>query len=416
VTQEPDAGEPGATAPGSRLPTEDLVRRAGITAELAAGLVEGGLIQPDADGGFGDGAVRRARIIDQLLQAGLPLQALVDGVAMGAFTLDFVDSPVYERYAGHTAETFAEVSARTGVPLELLVVLREASGSAPAGPGDLVRPNELEMVPAIQSEFEFGVRPVVIERTIRAMGDAIRRLAEIESAMWASDVVGPILARGGTARDIVAETGGFSERLAPLTDRLILALHHTHQATSWMRNIFESAETVLARAGLIGDLDRPPAICFLDLTGYTRLTDEHGDEAAAETASRLARLVQRTSAAHGGKPIKWLGDGVMFHFREPAAAAVAALEMVDGAVAADLPRAHVGVHAGPVLFQEGDYFGRTVNVAARIADYARQGEVLVSQSVVDLSGGTPGLRFDEIGPVDLKGVAEPVRLHVVRRA
>jgi len=68
-----------------------------------------------------------------------------------------------------------------------------------------------------------------------------------------------------------------------------------------------------------------------------------------------------------------------------------------------------------VVFQEGDYFGRTVNVAARISDYARPGEVLVSQEVVDAASGTQ-LRFDEIGPVDLKGVAGAVSLHTARRA
>ena len=81
--------------------------------------------------------------------------------------------------------------------------------------------------------------------------------------------------------------------------------------------------------------------------------------------------------------MKWLGDGVMFHFREPAAAVLAAVAMVAVVGSQGLPPAHVGIHAGPVVFQEGDYFGRTVNLAARIAEYARPGEVLVSQEVVD---------------------------------
>src|SRR5207344_2335494 len=119
-----------------------------------------------------------------------------------------------------------------------------------------------------------------------------------------------------------------------------------------------------------------------DLTGYTRFTAERGDKAAAELAETLRRLVQRTSVEHGGRPVKWLGDGVMFHFRDPGPAVVAALEMIDGIATAGLPPAHVGLHAGPVLFQDGDYFGRTVNVASRIAGYARPGEVVVSQAVV----------------------------------
>jgi adenylate cyclase len=92
---------------------------------------------------------------------------------------------------------------------------------------------------------------------------------------------------------------------------------------------------------------------------------------------------------------------------------LAALAMVDGVAHHELPPAHVGVHAGPVVFQEGDYFGRTVNLAARIADEARPGEVLVSQEVVDAAAGT-SVTFTEIGPVELKGVSGPLRLHAAR--
>lgn len=87
--------------------------------------------------------------------------------------------------------------------------------------------------------------------------------------------------------------------------------------------------------------------------------------------------------------------------------------MVAGLSAADLPRAHVGLHAGPVIRQEGDYYGQAVNLAARIGDYARPGEVLVSRAVVDASAGS-GLAFDEIGGVELKGISGLVELFAVR--
>jgi adenylate cyclase len=88
---------------------------------------------------------------------------------------------------------------------------------------------------------------------------------------------------------------------------------------------------------------------------------------------------------------------------------LSALEMVEALPAAGLPPVHVGLHAGPVLFQEGDYFGQTVNLSARIADYARPGEVLVTRSVADASTESE-IRFDEVGPVELKGVAGTVPL------
>jgi adenylate cyclase len=105
---------------------------------------------------------------------------------------------------------------------------------------------------------------------------------------------------------------------------------------------------------------------------------------------------------------------VMFYFPNPGDGVMAALDMVEGLPAAGLPPAHVGIHAGPVVFQDGDYFGRTVNIAARIAEYARPGEVLVSQEVVDATD-LDGVDVAAIGPIELKGVSQPLSLHSVRR-
>jgi adenylate cyclase len=87
----------------------------------------------------------------------------------------------------------------------------------------------------------------------------------------------------------------------------------------------------------------------------------------------------------------------------------AALEMVDSLADAGLPPAHVGLDTGPVLYQQGDYFGQTVNAAARIADYARPREVLVTQAVADASS-RDGIEFHDIGAVELKGVSGTVHL------
>jgi adenylate cyclase len=179
--------------------------------------------------------------------------------------------------------------------------------------------------------------------------------------------------------------------------------------------MLQGFEESLAEGGLYSRIERPPAMCFLDITGYTRLTAEHGDRAAADLAEQLERLVRRTSVRHGGRPVKWLGDGVMFWFRDPGLGVVAALEMSAGVASSGLPPAHVGLHAGPVLVQGGDYFGQTVNIASRIAEYARPGEVLVSQAVVDIARAQP-LSFTEIGPIELKGVPGPTTLFSAKPA
>jgi class 3 adenylate cyclase len=94
-------------------------------------------------------------------------------------------------------------------------------------------------------------------------------------------------------------------------------------------------------------------MCFLGLVGYTRLTEDRGDDAAAEIAANLAELTQRAARTRGGLPVKWLGDGIMFFFKRPGAAVLSALEMVRQAPAAGLPPAHVGIHAGPNRLRAG---------------------------------------------------------------
>ncbi|HEV3497741.1 MAG TPA: adenylate/guanylate cyclase domain-containing protein [Actinomycetes bacterium] len=177
------------------------------------------------------------------------------------------------------------------------------------------------------------------------------------------------------------------------------------------------AEAAMERAGLARRRPaRPPAIAFLDLTGYTKLTEERGDRAAAELAARLVDVVYELAHRHGGRPVKLLGDGVMFHFPDPAQGVLCGLELVDRAPRVGLPRARMGVDTGPVVFQNGDYFGRTVNVAARISDYAPPGAVLVTDAVVTAAHGLDAVRFAPVGPVSLKGIAVPVDLYAVTAA
>jgi adenylate cyclase len=114
-------------------------------------------------------------------------------------------------------------------------------------------------------------------------------------------------------------------------------------------------------------------------------------------------LVNRSSRQHGGLPVKWLGDGVMVYFREPAGAVLAALRTVERLPGTGLPPAHVGVAAGPVVIQGGDFFGRTVNLAARIATHAGPGQVLVNDRVAQ-SVSLDGVAFVPVAEVALEGL------------
>jgi adenylate cyclase len=389
--------------------------RAGISPDELRGLVERGILQPDVAGRFTEADVRRVGVVQSIVAAGIPIDLLADTLRSGGFSLAFMDDPSYSLFTSFTSETFQEVSARTGVPLNLLIAARETAGGVTPAPGDRVRDGELPVVNLLEFQLAHGFRPITLERHLRVIGDSLRRIAETSGDAWRSDVLDPLFSAGLSGAEIGAASGEVSAGMTALDEQALLAIYRAHQARVWTANIIGGAESVLAAAGLHNRLDHPPAMCFLDITGYTRLTQERGDAAAADLAISLARLVERTSLRHEGRPVKWLGDGVMLFFPKPGPGVVAALEMVAGVAEAGLPPAHVGLHAGPVIFQEGDYYGQTVNVAARIAEYARPGEVLVSQEVVDAASQSD-VAFREIGPVELKGVGGAMRLHAAFRS
>ncbi|MFL6271889.1 MAG: adenylate/guanylate cyclase domain-containing protein [Actinomycetes bacterium] len=398
-----------------RYSLDEAADRAGVGSEYISDLVAAKLLTPEPDGTFSEGDARRAASLHAITSSGIPLQTFAQIATR--MSLDFMDSPVYERFASISRETFRGVSERTGVPLDLLATIRETLGAPSPSPDDRMRDQELQIVPFLELVIRGGSNPQTLDRLLRVIGDSLRRVAETEADWYYHEVLLPQRAR--ESADANGPNGGIepdnSEALDAYIDRALLAMYHGQQGRTWMRNVIRTAGLQVSDAGL---MDRPqvlPGICFLDITGYTRLTQEHGDAAAASLADELSRVVQRTSAQFGGRAIKWLGDGVMFYFDDPAKGVLAALEMIEGVGASGLPPAHVGIDCGPVTFQQGDYFGQTVILASRIADFARPGEVVVSESVASAAADQP-VTFTEIGPVELKGVPGPLRLHIARRS
>lgn len=154
---------------------------------------------------------------------------------------------------------------------------------------------------------------------------------------------------------------------------------------------------------------RPPAICFIDLSGYTALTEELGDQVAAERAGTLGTLLQELAHTSGGRVVKLLGDGAMLQFPDPSTAVRCGLEMVEQVEQAGLPPARVGIASGPVVFRDGDCYGRVVNLAARVMDRARPRQVMATPEVVTVTPSEHA-RFQNIGPVKLKGIAAAIEL------
>ncbi|MGH8952553.1 MAG: adenylate/guanylate cyclase domain-containing protein, partial [Acidimicrobiia bacterium] len=346
---------------------------------------------------------------------GVPLEGLASAVREGTLSFAYLDVSAFDWFAGLTSTTFGELSATSGISLELLALVRESFGYAEPRPQDYVREDELAVIQAIDLLQSHGYQPEIVVSLLRVYADSLRRIAEAETQAYRTEVELPLLESGMTEREMLDAQAEIGSLLTPGFEQALIAMYHGQQERTWTKSAVDDIERVLEREGLYSRISHPPAVSFLDLTGYTRLTEEEGDEAAADLAAELRALVRKSSLEHRGESVKWLGDGVMFYFPDPSQGLMGALDMVEGIAARGLPPARVGIHAGPVIFQEGDYFGRTVNIASRMADYARPGEVLVSEEVVEAASATP-VTFNAIGPVTLKGVTDPLSLYTAHRS
>jgi len=399
------------------LSAAGLAELAGATEAEVEHMVDLGILVPrDGADPFLASDVQKIRLAKACGQAGLPMEGIASVIGAGRLSFAFLEAPTYRRWAVRSARTYRQVSEEAGVPLDLLRDALESMGFARAAPDDPIREDELEVVPLVRLVHTTGVldRPWTT-RVGRGFAEGMRLIANVENDAYHARFELPVLESGADQRTAMELASRMSGDFTPLVDRALMGIYRRQQELAWTEHLVEHIETELEAAGVLGRPERVPAMCFLDLVGYTRLTEERGDHAAAELAASLSVLVQRSSREHGGVPVKWLGDGVMVHFREPAGAVLSALRMVRQLPEAGLPPAHVGVAAGPVVAQGGDFFGRTVNVAARIAASAGEGQVLVSERVAE-TAPPPGVTFVELGELRLKGIARPVRVLEARPA
>ncbi len=393
------------------LSASELADLVGVTAVEVDRLVDLGILVPrDGAGPFLETDVQKVRLATACERAGLPMEAIAAAVRAGRLSFAFLEAAPYRRWAVRSSRTYRAVSEETGIPLEVLGGALDSMGFARVAPEELIREDELEVVPLLQLGLSTGVLDLAwLTRIGRAYAEGLRLAANVEHEAYRARFTGPARTSGADQRTVMELASQLATAFLPLVDRALMGIYRRQQEVVWTEDLVEDIEHELESAGVLGRPGRVPAMSFLDLVGYTRLTEEQGDQAAAELAASLAVLVDRSSREHGGVPVKWLGDGVMVHFQEPAGAVLSALQMVQQLPQAGLPPAHVGVAAGPVVAQGGDYFGRTVNLAARIAARAGAGQVLVSESVAE-AASPQGVAFVEVRQAQLKGFARSVPL------
>jgi adenylate cyclase len=391
---------------------DDVASRAGVTKEYVRRLTELGALEGRNDE-YGEQDVHRVALLHAWETAGLSPESILTAVRQGELSFSFLETPGWA-LPERPDLTYRKLSERQGVPLSLVLGIHEAIGFEAPDPDERVRQDDLVMVELARTFLGVGASESAVRRVFHLYADNLRRLATAEADLYRVEVARSLRTTGMTEAELMSQGSKLGQDVTPLVHRALEGIYERHRQHVWSEDSIARAEAALERAGLHQRVTRPPAICFVDLTGYTRLTEEQGDEVAARIAATLATLVEDVSRQHGGRAVRWLGDGGMFLFKEPAAAMVAALEIRDRAPEAGLPPTHIGIHSGPVVSQDGDIFGRTVNVASRIAARAEAGEVLTSAETVELVEDRR-LHFVLVGPASLKGVSRPVTLYRVLR-
>jgi adenylate cyclase len=156
---------------------------------------------------------------------------------------------------------------------------------------------------------------------------------------------------------------------------------------------------------------------FADIAGYSLLTEQDGDEAAADLAIRFASGASSIARDHGAEVVKGLGDAVMVRADDAGQALRLALDLRREGDRDDvMPPIHAGLHTGPAVGRGGDWWGATVNVAARVAAAAGPGQILLTEATRLAAGQTGSIRLRELGPLRLKNITLPVQVYAASAA
>jgi adenylate cyclase len=309
-------------------------------------------------------------------------------------------SPAWSTFAraliGEPQFTSRDVAAATGVALAEARRLWRALGFAPVPEDERIfTQSDVAMLGAVRTLLEQqAAEPEVLLLLTRVIGQSLARVAEAQVAATASSGLGP----------------------AALLERTEVLAHGIEPflAYAWRRHLL--AALLRLAAGAEPSTGAPRlAIGFVDLVGFTVVSQQLTEGELAEMVDRFEALAYEHIPERGGRVVKMIGDEVMFAVDEGRVAAEIALALVE-AYARDpnLPEVRVGLAMGPAVSWEGDLYGPTVNLASRLVNIARPGTVLIADELGTQLEATGAFELRHLRSVALKGIGR-VRPWVLRR-
>jgi adenylate cyclase len=389
----------------------EAARRSGVPASTLKRWAEERIV-PLHDGQWTPAAAAQARVVARMRDRGYSLEDLKEAGREGRLAFGFAEE-LFTEDEEEADLPIEMVAAETGLEVELIERILTMMGT-PVGQERNLSVADAAALRLCAEVLGAGFPLVAFLQLIRVYVQSIRRIAEAEIRLFHLYVHEPLIRDGVPELRMAEAMGDLAARVMPLAAPLTEYLHNRYLRYYIEQDVVGHMETGGEQSTAEMELGHVAVtLCFIDLTGFTRFTEEEGDIEALDVVENFVETVEATMPREA-TIVKTIGDEVMVVSPDAAALtewAVAFLGRFDRR-----PQPRVGIHCGDAVYRDGDYFGNSVNLAHRIVNRALAGEVLVTDLVAASLEGRPSLRLDPIGEVSLKGFPVPTELFVVRAA
>ena len=387
-----------------RISLSEASRRSGVSQATLRRWAQEKIV-PVRRGRWTPAAAAQARVVARMRERGHSLEELKRAGREGRLAFGFVE----ELFPGkEETSSVEEVSKETGLEPDLVERILVILGT-PRAREQLLGPDDVSALRHCARVLAAGFPLVAFLQLMRVYVQSLRRVADAEVRLFHFYVHEPLIRDALPELEIAEEMGEMASDILPLATPLTEYLH-----TRYLRFFLEQDVVGHMEMDFDGAASQvhhiPVTLCFIDLTGFTRYTEEEGDLEALDVVEHFVETVEATLPPEA-TIVKTIGDEVMVVSPDPASLTVWAVGLLEGFP--ERPQPRVGIHYAQAVYRDGDYFGTHVNLAHRVVGRAQAGELLVTDTVTGALQGR-GLTCAPIGEVRLKGFPAPTPLFVVR--
>ncbi len=400
-----------AASPNNALTLAQVAVRAGVSPGTVRRWVKEGLV-PQYEGEWTPAAASHVRIVARLRERGHTVERIREASQSGRLVFGYIDELLPTSEGRHT---LAEAARATGLKPEQIERIVAAMGLSVLSV-ESISDEDLQVLRYGADILAAGFPLPALLQIARVYGQAMAQIADAEVRLFHLYAHEPLMRAGVSGVEVAEEMEALTREMLPFAVPFINYLHARLLAYFVEQDVIGHIEA---------DLDEDTAeegrlrvtVAFADLAGYTRLTEEQGEQEAVGAVERFVETIEQTLPIDA-RVIKTLGDEAMIVGADPVALTEWAVGL-HATLPEGSPPPRIGIHQGAALYRDGDYYGREVNRAARVVARAAGGEVLVTHPVVsmaNMAAGPERLRFELIGEVVLKGFSEPTELFLASAA